>query len=54
MWMMVERSVEGDDCEGRRRTAVVDNCSTDLGAKQGESTVFACGHGARESCVRYR
>ncbi len=28
---MVERSVKGNDYEGRRRTAAVDDCSADLG-----------------------
>ncbi len=53
-WTMVERSVKGDGCEGRRRTAAVDDCSADLGTKGGECTVFAGGRGARGSCVCYR
>jgi hypothetical protein len=44
---MVERSVKGDGCEGRRRTAAVDDCSADLGAEGGECTVFACAGEAR-------
>jgi hypothetical protein len=35
---MVKRSVKGDGCEGRRRTAAVNNCSADLAAKGGECT----------------
>jgi hypothetical protein len=46
-WMMVKRSVKGDGCEGRRRTAMVENCSTDLCAKGGECTMFTCRRSVR-------
>ncbi len=48
-WTMVERSIKGDGCERRRRTAAVDDCSANLGAKGGECRVFACKRGAEHS-----